>query len=155
MGFSREEYWSGLLCPPAGDLPDPGIESHYIYLHWQQVLYHWSHRGSPNIYIYIYIYIYTYTYIYILTCVLCLVIQSCLTAILWTVAHQAPLSMGFPKQEHWRGLPFPTPRDLPYPGIKLALQAASLPMEPLGKPIYLLNHVLYVTHNINSCHVTH
>ena len=32
---------------------------------------------------------------------------------LWTVAHQAPLSMGFPRQEYWNGLPFPSPRDLP------------------------------------------
>ena len=35
-----------------------------------------------------------------------------------TVAYQAPLSMGFPKQEYWSGLPFPSPRDLPDPGIK-------------------------------------
>ena len=86
-------------------------------------------------------YIYTYTY-------LCSVLSHSVvsdSAILWTVAHQAPLSMGFPKKEHCRGLLFPSPRDLPYPGIKPALQAASLPMEPLGKPIYLLNHVLYIT----------
>ena len=37
----------------------------------------------------------------------------------WTVAHQAPLSMGFPRQEYWSGLLFPTPRDLPNPGIEL------------------------------------
>ena len=37
---------------------------------------------------------------------------------LWTVAHQAPLSKGFPRQEHWSGLPFPSPRNLPNPGIK-------------------------------------
>ena len=36
----------------------------------------------------------------------------------WTVAHQAPLSMGFPKQEQWSGLPFPSPGDLPNPGIQ-------------------------------------
>ena len=57
----------------------------------------------------------------------------------WTVAHQAPLSMGFPRQEHWSGLPFPPPGDLPDPGIEPAsptspaLQADSLPLEPLGK----------------------
>ena len=34
----------------------------------------------------------------------------------WTAAHQAPLSMGFSRQEYWSGLPFPTPEDLPYPG---------------------------------------
>ena len=36
----------------------------------------------------------------------------------WTVAHQAPLSMGFSRQEYWGGLPFPSPRDLFDPGIK-------------------------------------
>ena len=41
-----------------------------------------------------------------------------LLATLWTVAHQAPLSMGFPRQEYWRGLLFPSPGDLPEPRIK-------------------------------------
>ena len=36
----------------------------------------------------------------------------------WTVVHQAPLSMGFSRQEYWSGLPFPSPGDLPNPGIK-------------------------------------
>ena len=36
----------------------------------------------------------------------------------WTVAHQAPLSMGFSRQEYWSGLPFPPPGDFPDPGIK-------------------------------------
>ena len=51
----------------------------------------------------------------------------------WIVAHQAPLSMGYSRQEYWSGLPFPSPGDLPYPGIKLgspALQADSLLSEP-------------------------
>jgi len=55
---------------------------------------------------------------------------------LWTVAHQAPLSMAFSRQEHWSGLPFPSLGDLPDPGIELkfpALQAESLPSEPPGK----------------------
>ena len=40
VGFSRQEYWSGLPCPPLADLPDPGVEPVlYVYLHWQ-VLYH-------------------------------------------------------------------------------------------------------------------
>ena len=54
----------------------------------------------------------------------------------WTVAHQAPLSMGFPRQEYWSGLPFPSPGDLPNPGIEPAfpaLQVDSLPTEPPGK----------------------
>ena len=54
----------------------------------------------------------------------------------WTAAHQAPLSMGFSRQEYWSGLPFPSPRDLPNPGIEPgspALQADTLPSEPPGK----------------------
>ena len=51
----------------------------------------------------------------------------------WTVARQAPLSMEFSRQEYWNGLPFPTPGDLPNPGIEPrspALQVDSLPSEP-------------------------
>ena len=46
--------------------------------------------------------------------------QSCLTVTLWTVACQAPLSMGFSRQEYWNGLPCPSPEDLPDPGIETA-----------------------------------
>ena len=45
-------------------------------------------------------------------------LQSCPFVTLWTVAHQAPLSMGFSKQEYWSGLPCPPPGDLPDPGIE-------------------------------------
>ena len=62
-----------------------------------------------------------------------LTVKSCLTlGIPWTVALQAPLSMGFSRQESWSGLPFPSPEDLPDPGIEPespALQADSLPTE--------------------------
>ena len=54
----------------------------------------------------------------------------------WTVAYQAPLSMGFSRQEYWSGLPFPSPGDLPDPGIEPwspALQADALTSEPPGK----------------------
>ena len=54
----------------------------------------------------------------------------------WTVAHQAPLSMEFSRQEYWSGLPCPSPGDLPDPGIKPGspvLQVDSLPAEPPGK----------------------
>ena len=54
----------------------------------------------------------------------------------WTVAYQAPPSMGFSRQEYWSGLPFPSPGDLPNPGIQArcpALQADALPSEPPGK----------------------
>ena len=55
----------------------------------------------------------------------------------WTVARQAPLSMGFPRWEYWSGWPFPSPKDLPDSGIEPgspALQADSLPTELRGKP---------------------
>ena len=55
----------------------------------------------------------------------------------WTVAYQAPPSMRFSRQEHWSGLPFPSPGDLPYPGIEPwspALQADTLTSQPPGKP---------------------
>ena len=55
----------------------------------------------------------------------------------WTVAYQASLSMGFSRQERWSGLPFPSPGDLPDPGIEPrspALQADALPSEPPGNP---------------------
>jgi len=55
----------------------------------------------------------------------------------WTVAYQASQSMECSRQEYWSGLPFPSPGDLPNPGIELeslALQADALPSEPPGKP---------------------
>ena len=67
-----------------------------------------------------------------------LVAKSCLTlATPWTVAFQVPLSMGFYRQECWGGLSFPSPEDLPNPGIEPrspALQAESLPTDLPGKP---------------------
>ena len=57
----------------------------------------------------------------------------------WTVAYQAPPSMGFSRQEYWSGLPFPSPRDLPNPGIEPRspeFQADDLTSEPPGKPQY-------------------
>ena len=50
-------------------------------------------------------------YVYILS-------GNCLFATPWTIAHQAPLSMGFSRQEYWHGLPFPPTGDLSDPGIK-------------------------------------
>ena len=58
----------------------------------------------------------------------------------WTVTYQAPLSMGFPRQEYRRGLPFPSPGDLPNPGIEPvspvspALVGGFFTIEPPGKP---------------------
>ena len=67
----------------------------------------------------------------------------------WMVAHQAPLSMGFSRQEYWSRLPFPSPGDLPDPGIEPrspVLQADSLPTELWEKPYYNDN-----TSYIHSC----
>ena len=66
-----------------------------------------------------------------------------LFTILWTIACQAPLSLGFSRQEYLDGLPFPPPGDLPDPGLKLAClmslhrQVGSLPLAPPGKPCWM------------------
>ena len=60
-----------------------------------------------------------------------------LCASLWTAARQAPLSMGFPRQEYWTGLPFPSPEDLPGPGSELlspVFAGRFFTTEPPGKP---------------------
>ena len=71
----------------------------------------------------------------------CLVTKSCSFATRQAVACQAPLSVGFPRQEYWSRLPFPSPGDLPNPGIKpkspaplLHWQAVSLPRSHEGSP---------------------
>ena len=71
-----------------------------------------------------------------------------LFATLWTVAYQAPLSMGFSRQEYWSGLPFSSPGDLPNPGIEPrspALQADALPSEPPGKTQMVYQSVVQIT----------
>ena len=82
-------------------------------------------------------------------CVCVLVAKQCLTLCdpMDCVAHQAPLSIGFPRQEYWSGLPPPSPGDLPDPGLKPgspALQADSLLSEPPRKPLTLKGFVGYV-----------
>ena len=69
----------------------------------------------------------------------------------WTVARQGHLSMQFPRQECWCELPFPSPRDIPHPGIEPrspALQADSLPAEQWGSPIQYVVYSIYVIHYI-------
>ena len=76
-------------------------------------------------------------------CVLSCFSHVWLFATSWTVALQAPLSMGFSRQEYWSGLPCPPPGDLPQPGIKPAsptastLQADSLLLSFCGSPVFL------------------
>ena len=68
-----------------------------------------------------------------------------LFATTWNAAQQAPLSMGFPRQEHCSGLPFPSPQDLPDPGVKAtspALAGRFFTTETPGKPTYLCTYTL-------------
>ena len=69
----------------------------------------------------------------------------------WAVAYQSHLSIGFPRQEHGNGLPFPSPGDLPHPGIKpgsLALASRVFTTEPPGKPI--LKHSMCLLYHMRS-----
>ena len=71
------------------------------------------------------------------------------------LVHLAPLSMGFSKQGYWSGLPFPSPGDLPDPGIKPrspALQADSLLSEPRGKSYFSNFHSLKGSEYLSSLH---
>ena len=78
-------------------------------------------------------------------CAACVLTQLCPTLwTLWTIAHQAPVSIEFSRQEYWNGLPFPTPGDLPDPGIKLVsvespLAGRFFTAVPPWKPVYLLD----------------
>ena len=65
----------------------------------------------------------------------------------WTIACQAPPSTGFFKHVFWSGLPFPSPRDLPNPGIKPrspTLQTGALPSEPPGKPKFYKYYTIHI-----------
>ena len=67
-------------------------------------------------------------------CMCAKLLQSCLTLLsLWTVARHAPLSIGFSRQEYWSGLPFPSPGNLPNPGIKPSV-TDYLPLSYQGRP---------------------
>ena len=76
------------------------------------------------------------------------------SATLWTVAHQAPLSMGFSRQEYWSRLLCPPPGDLPNPGMKPVLlcllhwQVGSLPLMPPGKPKHIYIYIYIYIYNI-------
>ena len=84
----------------------------------------------------------------------CKVTQPCLTLYdpMDRIAHQAPLSMEFFRQEYCSGLPFPFPGDLPNPGIEPgspASQADALPSEPTGKPYQITNGIFHRTRTKN------
>ena len=150
--FPRQKYWSGLPFPSPGDLTDSGIKPVSPAL---QADYHWATREifpcslfcKFDVWIFISLISESELVPKARTIVGCVYIYIYMesesdshsvmsnSATIWTAAHQA-LSMEFSRQEYWSGLPFPSPGDLPDPGIKLrspALQADSLLSEPLGK----------------------
>ena len=96
MGFSRQEYWSGLPHPP------PWVHNKLPQV-WEMASRKWEQidPGTED-------------------CVLSHFSRVQLFVTLWTVAHQAPLSMGFSRQEYWSENSFPSPGDLPHPGIEPA-----------------------------------
>ena len=93
--------------------------------------------------------VYMFTYMCVCVCVCVLARARMLSHIWlfvtpWTVAHQAPLSMGFPRQEYWSGLPFSSPGTLPDPGIEPtslvspALAGRFFTINPTAKPIFYI-----------------
>ena len=126
MGFPRQEPWSGLSIPFSRGSSWPRDHTHVLYVFalasgflttsttWEAQIGIQSEVKSLS--------------------------RVRFFATPWTVAYQAPPSMGFSRQEYWSGLPFPSPEDLPSPGIEPvspALQTnGTLPSEPPGKPRY-------------------
>ena len=114
VGWSGQEYWSGLPFPSPGDLPNPGTEptslmSPALAGGFYTTSATWEALGVPG---------------GALDAKLRLTLVNT-----WTVVCQAPLSMGFSRQEYWSGLPFPSPGNFRNPGIKHgspALQTDSL-----------------------------
>ena len=87
--------------------------------------------------------------LYVLICefvCVCVFSRVCLFETPWTVACQAPLSMAFPRQECWSGLPLPSPVNLPDPGIKASSPAYSLPLSHLGSQYVSLQLLMIPSH---------
>ena len=143
LGFSRQEYWSGLPCPPAGDLPDPGIKpaspmspavagSFFTTSSTsRQRLLSRSQGQRSGI---SFVVIQSFSWVRLL-------------ATPWTGASQAPLSTGFSRQEYCSGLPFPPPGHLPDPEIETMSTRVSciaggfFTSEPLRKSILSGKHI--------------
>ena len=114
MGFSRQEYWSGVPLPSPSRVSRKA-EAELFPNQWTLIVSFLPFQRRRHL----------LTAAQTLGCYL-------------AVAFQASLFMGFPRQAYLNGLPFPSPGDLPYPGMEpesLALQADSLPQELLGMPI--------------------
>ena len=99
MEFSRQEYGSGLSFPLPGESSGPRDRTQVscVSCIGKRILYHYCHLSESEVK---------------------LLSRVRLFATPWTVAYQAPLSMGFSRQEYWSGLPFPSPGDHPDPGIE-------------------------------------
>ena len=129
---SPDEYWSGLLFPSPGDLPDPGIKPGSPTLQADSLPSEPSRKP--------------------IMCVLCCVVlsHSVMSDSLRTHRLQPTRLLcpwGFFRQEYWSRLPCPPPGVLTNPGIEprsLTLQADSLPCEPPGKPFRLLKEALKI-----------
>ena len=93
----------------------------------------------------------------VVCCMLCHISHVWLSVAPWTVAHQAPLSMEFPRQEYWSGLPCPPPGDLPNSGIEPAsptppsLQVDSWPLSQLGSPVCSVLNWIPLCRDQSSC----
>ena len=123
VGFSRPEYWSGWPFPFQGIFPTQG--SNPGLRRGRRIPSRLSHQGSSDFQRSPVLLVYPGP----LTCSASQPLPGkrkkvkslgCvrLFATPWTIAYQAPLSMGLPRQEYWNGLPFPSPGDLPDPGIE-------------------------------------
>ena len=107
MGFSRQEYWSGLPCSPSGDPPNPGTEPTSLI-------------KSPALGGGFFTKSTTWGVFWDCVCMLNPSSRVWLCVTLWTVALQAPLSKGLSRQEYWSGLPFPSPEYLA-PNVMLTI----------------------------------
>ena len=130
--FSRQEHWSGLSFPPSGDLPDLGIK--LTSPAWQVNSLPLSHLGNSMTHQWVTKSIHWVASKLTTTkkgTIEKLKQNACMlnhhfscVRLLRAVAHQAPLSMGFSRQEYWSGLPCSSPGDLPSPGTEHASLAS-------------------------------
>ena len=134
MEFSRQEYWSGLPWPPPGDLPNPGIEPSSLVSpalpgRFFTTSAPWEALMND-----------VHVCVRMCRCV-CALIHVQLFATPWTIARQAPMSMGFLRHEYQSEFLFPSPVDLPDPGIRPAsfsspaLAGRFFTTVPSGKPL--------------------
>ena len=148
MGFSRQEYWSGFPFPTPASLTwvlNTGKEVKGVKQCWNYIMKTFIRQWAILLDS-----ISFKDYDGILGCYnkrhMCACMLSCFSCVwlfekLWTIAHQANLSMGFLRQEYWSGLPFPPPGDLPNPGIQpmtLTLPTLACEFFTTGKPMKIL-----------------